>query len=39
MLLEFVRRPAGWDEMDFVKIEATVCRACNAEMATMDGIK
>src|SRR5882672_3592473 len=39
MLLELVRRPAGWDEMNFVEIEAAVGGAGDREMAVMDRVE
>src|SRR5439155_26216595 len=39
VLLEFVRRPAGWDEMNFVEIETAVGGAGDREMAVVDGVE
>jgi hypothetical protein len=39
MLFQLVRRPAGRDEMNFVKIKAAVGRTSNSQMAVMDGVK
>jgi len=39
VLLKFVRRSAGWDEMNFVEIEAAVGGAGDGEMAVVDGIE
>ena len=39
MLFELVRRPAGRDEMNLVKIEAPVGRASDGQMAVVNGIK
>ena len=39
VLLEFVRRPAGWDEMNFVEIEATVGRASDGQVPVVNGIE
>jgi hypothetical protein len=39
VLLEFVRRPAGGNEMDFVKIETAIGGARDGKMAVVDGIE
>ena len=39
VLLQFVRRAAGGDEMDFVEIETAVGGARDGEMAVMNGIE
>jgi hypothetical protein len=39
VLLEFMRRTAGRDEMNFVEIEAAVGGARDSEMAVVDGIE
>jgi hypothetical protein len=39
MLLQFMRRTAGGDEVDFIKIESTVRGSCHRQMPGMDGIK
>jgi len=39
MLLQFVGWPAGWNEMDFVKVKAAVGRACDSKMAVMNRIE
>jgi hypothetical protein len=39
MLLQFVGRPAGRNEMDFVKVKAAVGRARYGEMAIMNRIE
>jgi hypothetical protein len=39
VLLQFVRRPARRDEMEFVKIETAVGGAGDGKMAVVDGIE
>ena len=39
MLFQLVRRPAGRDEMNFVKIKAPVGRASDGQVTVVDGIK
>ena len=39
MLLQFVRRAAGRNEMDFVEIEAAVGGARDSEMSVVDGVE
>src|ERR1700692_4253258 len=39
MLFQFVGRPAGRNEMNFVKIEAPVGRASDGQVTVVDGIK
>jgi hypothetical protein len=39
VLLQFVRRPAGGDEMHFVEIKTAVRGARNGKMAVMNGIE
>ena len=39
VLLEFVRRPAGGNEMDFVEIETAVGGSRNRKMAVVYGIE
>ena len=39
MLFQLVRWPAGRDEMYFVKIKAPVRRACDSQVAVVNGVK
>ncbi len=39
VLFQLVRRAAGWNEMDFVKIEAAVRGARDGEMSVVNGIE
>lgn len=39
VLLQFVRRPAGGDEMNFVEIEAAVRGAPNSKMAVVNWVE
>src|SRR5207248_9709968 len=39
MLLQFVRRTAGRDEMNFIEIKAAIRGACNRQMSIVDGIE
>jgi hypothetical protein len=39
VLLELVRRPACWDEMDFIEIETAVGGAGHCKVAVMNRVK
>jgi hypothetical protein len=39
VLLQFVRRPAGWNEMDFVEIKTAVGGARDGKVAVVNGVE
>ena len=39
MLLQFVRRAAGRDEMNLIEIKAAISGARNSQMSIVDGIE
>jgi len=39
MLFQFVRGPAGWNEMNFIEIESAVRSAGDGKMSIVNGIK